>query len=86
MHSIIIPEELGAYSSLRINHWFYEEGDEVLANTDLFEIVTEAGVVEIQAQVNGVLDEIYYSVNDEVEVGDFVGQISFDMVSEENTL
>jgi len=53
------------YEEATIQSWFLEEGDSVEAGDDLVELLTEDGVVTIQAPASGVLSEVYY---DEGEV------------------
>jgi pyruvate/2-oxoglutarate dehydrogenase complex dihydrolipoamide acyltransferase (E2) component len=48
------------YAEATIQTWFFEEGDSIEAGDDLVELLTEDGVVTIQAPATGVLAEVYY--------------------------
>lgn len=74
MYEIKVPEYLDS-SIIRINHWYYEEGDEVLEDTDIVELSTESGALNISSPVAGVLDIAYFDVNETVHAGDVIGII-----------
>jgi pyruvate/2-oxoglutarate dehydrogenase complex dihydrolipoamide acyltransferase (E2) component len=76
MTDIKLPKSFSSFVNLRINHWFYEEGDEVHAGSDLLEVLTDHGPVTIQCSKSGVLDEVYYITGDEIASEDVLGVIS----------
>lgn len=78
MIEIKVPEHLQHVNDLRMNHWYYEEGDEVLSGTRLCELHTENGPVDIMADANGILDEVYFHSGDLLNADDTIALIAVD--------
>ena len=58
-----------------INRWYHEEGDEIVEGDELVEIISEMGVLTINAPCSGILGEVYFSEGDSVSVGDVLCEI-----------
>ncbi|MDD5217771.1 MAG: lipoyl domain-containing protein [Candidatus Omnitrophica bacterium] len=53
-----------------IQTWFFEEGDPVEEGDNLVELITEDGVISIQATASGILAEVYYDEGELVAKGE----------------
>jgi pyruvate/2-oxoglutarate dehydrogenase complex dihydrolipoamide acyltransferase (E2) component len=73
---IKVPEHVQHMNDIRLNHWYYEEGDEVLSGTRLCELYTEDGPVNIMADANGMLDEVFFHGGDPVSADDTIALVA----------
>ena len=76
MQEIIIPK-LGLDTlECDIQEWLVEVGDKVEEGKPLLEVESEKAVISIDAEVSGVLCEIYAQAGETVSVGSIVGLIA----------
>ncbi len=76
MYEIELPEHITSVNNIKVHHWFYEEGDEVEAHTDLVEISSEDGPLVIMSPICGFLEEVIYHVGDDISSNDILGFMS----------
>ena len=75
MHEIFIPK-LGLDTlECEIQEWMVNIGDRVEKGKPLLEVESEKAVIAIDAEVSGVLSEIYAQAGETVAVGSIVGLI-----------
>ena len=73
MHEIIIPK-LGLDTlECDIEEWLVNVGDRVEEGKPILEVESEKAVIAIDAEVSGVLSEIYAQAGDTVAVGSVIG-------------
>ena len=75
MHEIFIPK-LGLDTlECDIQEWLVDVGDRVEKGKPILEVESEKAVIAIDAEVSGVLSEIYAQAGDTVAVGSVIGLI-----------
>jgi len=75
MIEITLPGHFQHYHDIRMNYWYYEEGDEVVAGTHLCEVTSEEGPFVITAHVNGMLDEVFFQISESINADDIIATI-----------
>jgi 2-oxoisovalerate dehydrogenase E1 component len=73
--AILIPNQGLTVESARIVRWLVEVGDTIREGQALFEIETDKIVVEVEAEVDGTLDEIVAPADSSLPLGARVGWI-----------
>lgn len=75
MYEIIIPK-LGLDTlECEIQEWLINVGDMVEKGKPILEVESEKAVIAIEAEVSGVLSEIYAQAGETVPVGSIIGLI-----------
>ena len=67
-HVVIMPKQGLQMTEGTMIKWFYREGDEVKANTPLFEMETDKLTIDIDAEVEGTLLKILHGEGDVVPI------------------
>ena len=70
------------YSEATVQNWFVEEGDPVEGGDDLVELLTEDGVITLQAPASGVLAEVYFDEGEVVAKDDLLCMIDNEVKEE----
>ena len=79
MHEIFIPK-LGLDTlECEIQEWMVNIGDRIEKGKPLLEVESEKAVIAIDAEVSGVLSEIYGQAGDTVAVGSVIGLIDVEV-------
>ena len=75
MVEVIIPELGDGVEKAKISFWHYEEGDQVEKNADLVEIATDKATFNVPAPESGIVTQLNFKEDDEVEIGEVVALI-----------
>ena len=89
MVEVVVPELGDDVEKAKISFWHCEEGDQVEKNADLVEITTDKATFNVSAPESGMVTQLNFKEDDEVEVGEVLALIDdtrdeFEMPGEEN--
>ncbi len=89
MVEVVIPELGDGVEKAKVSFWHYEEGDQVEKNADLVEVATDKATFNIPAPESGIVTQLNFKEDDDVEVGEVIALIDdthdeFELSNEEN--
>ncbi len=84
MIKIYLPELGENITKATISYWYVEEGAAVAEGDDLVEVATDKATFNVPAPCSGALVEIMAHEGDVAQVGEVLGVIAEDTVTQES--
>lgn len=75
MSFVILPELGEGIEKATVACWHYQEGDQVRADDDVLEVVTDKATFNVSAGASGTLMKILAKDGQEVRIGETLGAI-----------
>ncbi|MEI6438176.1 MAG: lipoyl domain-containing protein [Candidatus Omnitrophota bacterium] len=76
MIAILVPDLGDGITKVEVASWHKREGEAVVKDDDLVELVTDKASFNIPAPVSGILRKIHYPAGGEAVVGSLLGEIA----------
>jgi len=76
MTNIILPELGEGITRANVVRWNFQEGQEVTADDDVVELVTDKAVFNVPSPGRGVITKIYYKEGQEAPVGALLADLA----------
>src|SRR5215208_6293737 len=72
---IYVPEFGESITEATVGRWLKEEGDQIKAGEPIVELETDKANFEVEAEQDGMLQNIAKGEGEDVEIGDVIGTI-----------
>lgn len=75
MQDIVLPPLGEDITEAVVAHWHVKEGQQVQADDDTVEMVTDKATFNVPAKVSGIIKEICYQKGDSVPIGAVLAKV-----------